>query len=925
MKLQKTHIYALKLHSSLLDGYKWNYSTTIEELRKDSCSVVSLNESQVLRWLAKINNSENSDEVAKDIKQRIKELKREPSTKENKRLISEKYKELYKTRFTTDYVMVVFDKKSHYDRARKGFTITVDGVKTTYKRFIGTANSIKKNTIIFVNDSTDVYDKLNWHMNNGRNTTKSAVPAKLEAYLSLSCSGSVPLNEFPRIMVVDDCITHTTVPELIHLDYTDMDKDEPVMETRYHQEIEINGSDGFGLMTPEFSRKVNAQLGGDPNECVTFNSRCAFTKGMLVPFDFVAFAEQKANGNYLVKDAWGDMRDVREYDVILTVSMLKLWDSYFSCEEYIENCKEHGFDFCVAKTAPHVLDSQQTSNYQFLQDYTNLTDEDIDKLVEPTVKHIKDALGLDWRKLLVYMCGKGLDEKTYKYVEPISRAIMACPDLVNDKYIRSRIEKMIAKSIKDAKIGVLRFHGNFQIITGDPYCLAESIFGLPNVGLLKTGEAYSRYWIDRGVELVTAFRAPMIVHNNVGQLKIVHNDETDYWYQYIKSTIILNNFSDICIRECGCDYDGDTFMTTDNEILVNKYRHLPAIDCVSKKPDKVIPTENDFVNSEKRGFNDQIGAITNKGTSQISMKAAYEEGSEEYDILGYRAICCVQLQQSEIDAVKGAWSRPAPKHWFDNKENVITDEDDADIVEKKNLNRKLVAKKPYFFIFNYDYLYKDYMKYMKNVDSNAQLRFGKTLNELLSSETFSDDEKVFIDNYYKYLPVDCSPGVINRICWKIEDEFKNMDVLPDAKFDYHILTSDATYTKAEFKAIEELYADYIHTIRNIKKQYAQKQNDVADNDIVSDLFVAKEMWKEKCLAVCNNEKVLTNILLEICYNSNNSKSMVWDICGEQIVQNLLEKNNYTFRFPQRDADGDIEFDGEKFSIREVKVDEECYL
>lgn len=922
MKLQKTHTYALKLHSTLLNNYKWNYSTTIEELRKDSRAVVSLNDSQVLRWLSKIQGTENSDEIAKNIRAEIKKLKKEPSTKSNKKLISEKYKELYKTRFTPDYMMVIFDKKTHYDRARKGFTITIDGKTIKYRRFIGTANSIKKNTIIFVN--VEVYDKLMWHMNNGRDMNKPLVPAKLEAYLSLSCSGSIPLKEFPRIMVVKDCITHTIVPEILHLDYTDMTKDEPVMELRYDQEIEVNGSDGFGLMTPEFSRKVNAELGGDPEECVTFNSRCAFTKGMLVPFDFIEFAKQKADNNFMVEDVWGNMQDVRNFDVILTESMLKLWDSYSSCEDYVKNCYEHEFDFCIAKTAPHKLDSQQTSNYQFLQDFTNLTDDDIDELVYPTVKHIKDALGMDWRQLLLYMCGKGLDEKTYQYSDILAKAIMACPDIINDKYVRSRIEKMIFKSIQDAKIGVLQFHGNFQIITGDPYCLAESIFGLEKKGLLDTGEAYSKYWIDKGVGEVVAFRAPMIVHNNVGKLQIVRNEDIDFWYQYIKSTIILNNFSDICIRECGCDYDSDTFMTTDNPVLLRKYRHLPAIDCVSKKPEKIVPTEDDFVKSEKRGFNDQIGAITNKGTGQKSMQAAYEEGTEEYEALGFRAICCVQLQQSQIDAVKGAWSRPMPKHWVDHKANIVHDDDNEETIKRKNRDQKLVVKKPFFFIYNYEYLKKEYTKYIKNVNANAQLIFGKTLDDLLSSDdVVTDREREFIENYHKYLPVDCSPGVINRICWKIEDEFKTMDVLPDVEFDYHLLTSGATYTKAEFEAIEELYHEYVVSIRNIKKHYATKNDNGSSDDMVSDLFLMRETWREKCLSVCSNMKVLTNILLEICYNSNGTKAMVWDICGEQIIDNLLEKNNKTFKFPTRDDDGDIKFDGEYFSIMEVVVDEKC--
>lgn len=921
MKLQKTHTYALKLHSTLLNNYDWSYSTTIEELRKDSCAVVSLNDSQVLRWLSKIKGTENSDFIAKNIKSDIKKLKKEPSTKANKKLIHEKYKELYKTRFTPDYMMVVFDKKTHYDRARKGFSITIDGETIQYRRFIGTANSIKKNTIIFVN--VEVYDQLMWHMNNGRNMNKALVPAKLEAYLALSCSGSIPLKEFPRIMVVKDCITNPIVPQLLHLDYTDMTKDEPVMELLYNQEIEVNGSDGFGLMTPEFSKKVNEELGGDPDTCVTFNSRCAFTKGMLVPFDFVEFARQKNNSNYFVEDVWGNMQDVRCVDIILTESMLKLWDSYSSCDDYVHNCKEHEFDFCIAKTAPHELDSQQTSNYQFLQDFINLTDDDINELVAPTVKHIKDALGMDWRKLLLYMCGKGLDTNTYQYADTLAKAIMICPDIVNDRYVRLRIEKMIAKSIREAKIGVLQLHGNFQIITGDPYCLAESIFGLDKNGLLKSGEAYSKYWIDRNVNEVVAFRAPMIVHNNVAKLNIVHNQDIDYWYQYINSTIVLNNFSDICIRECGCDYDSDTFMTTDNPVLLRRYRLLPAIDCVSKKPAKVVPTEDDFVKSEKRGFNDQIGAITNKGTGQKSMQAAYEEGSEEYEALGFRAICCVQLQQSEIDAVKGAWSRSMPKHWVDHKANIIHDDDTEEMIKRKQRDQRLVVKKPFFFIYNYEYLKKEYNKYIKNVNANAQLRFGQSLDTLLESTEHTDDEASFIENYYKYMPVDCSPGIINRICWKIEDEFKSMDVLPDANFDYHILTSGVTYTKAEFEAIEELYNEYIVSIRKIKKYYANKNDNDASDDMVSDLFLIKETWTEKCLSICSNMKVLTNILLEICYNASGSKAMVWDICGEQIINNLLEKNNNTFMFPTKDAFGDIEFDGDYFSIMEVVVDEEC--
>lgn len=47
----------------------------------------------------------------------------------------------------------------------------------------------------------------------------------------------------------------------------------------------------------------------------------------------------------MITDAWGDQRDIRDADIILTTSMLKLWDSYDGFEDYYENCKKNDYDF----------------------------------------------------------------------------------------------------------------------------------------------------------------------------------------------------------------------------------------------------------------------------------------------------------------------------------------------------------------------------------------------------------------------------------------------------------------------------------------------------------------------------------------------------------------------------------------------------
>ena len=55
-------------------------------------------------------------------------------------------------------------------------------------------------------------------------------------------------------------------------------------------------------------------------------------------------------------------------------------------------------------------------------------------------------------------------------------------------------------------------------------------------GLLKKGEFYSRYWNDRN-DKVVAFLCSMTCHNNIRILKLVNNDEVNYWYRYMNTTI----------------------------------------------------------------------------------------------------------------------------------------------------------------------------------------------------------------------------------------------------------------------------------------------------------------------------------------------------------------------------------------------------
>ena len=312
------------------------------------------------------------------------------------------------------------DSPQDYKKAcQNKFSITIDygnrKETVTYVRLLGTAGSIKKSTIMFINENR--HDEIMRRINNGRylgpkegESVKTHngielgykfIPAKLSAYFALQCSASISV-PWPRIIVVNDAeVKFKDVVRIV----TDSGNEEnpiwPTVSEPQEVEIEADVSDGMGFISPEMSAKWAKSLNEGDEPLSGYNTRCAFVKGMVFTVPFVQFAEEVAR-TYVITDAWGDKRDIRDADVILTTSMLKLWDSYDGFEDYYENCMKNEYDFCIAKSSPRELRNVHTTNYQYLQDFT-FTDEQINDLVSPTVTKIKECLGLDCKKLILYM------------------------------------------------------------------------------------------------------------------------------------------------------------------------------------------------------------------------------------------------------------------------------------------------------------------------------------------------------------------------------------------------------------------------------------------------------------------------------------------------------------------------------------------
>lgn len=860
----------------------------------------------MLRWIDELNGITDAEERAREIKAEIKRLKAEPNSAQNRKAVRQLYAKLDSVQFKPDYICLIIDKEKDYYRACKGFSI--NGI--SYKRLLGTNGGIKNSTIVFVSER--YAEELKRRIDNGRDRSKALVPAKLEAYKALTCSASIPVSLPRGILVVKDCETMFK-DDTIFL--SDEDDGEPKMEYRPGSDIVLDASDGYGLMLPSLAARWSEELGLD-YMISGVNTRFSFEKGMIYTFDFLDFAENVAH-RYDVTDVWGNTVDIRTVELIFTESMLKLWDSYAGIEDYLNNCEENGYTMGVTKACPAALENERTLNYQFIQSY-QLTDEDIDELIRPTMEEIQGVLGGDWAKTVLFLRGVGIGEANVETMESgFIKAMMIDHRIMDDPYIQSTVYHLIRKRIDEAKVGVLKIHGNYSIVSGDPYALCQSIFGLPVTGLLRAGEVYNKYWADTAAERLACFRAPMTCHNNIKILRPCRREDAAYWYRYMTTCSILNAWDTTAAALNGCDFDGDLIMLTDNRILVERHIDTPTLVCAQRRANKKVVEEEDVIRSNIESFGNDIGKTTNWITSMFEVQSHFDSTSEEYKELAYRIQCGQLYQQNVIDKAKGIIAKPMPRTWHDrHAANQI--EDDA----KRRFYREIVAdKKPYFMCYIYPDLMRQYKTYTKNTDRNAMREFQQSVDELMETpyDELTERQQDFLYYYRVRMPVGTGECVMNKICRRFEEAFDGFvgRASRQSEFDYTIMKGGAEYTYNQKLAIQRLYDEFNQRMRS----YAifSRLERVDSDEVVSATYGIREEFRRSCETICQNEKALCDILLDICYRKSSTKKFVWDMCAQTIVQNLLEKNGRMIYIPVEDKDGDIDYCGSRFSISQKQI------
>jgi hypothetical protein len=550
--------YTIKITTSNIVKNNYYIKETFENLKKNG-NIVSLGDNQLFKFIRRLTNSEFRSEEVQELISRRKLLQSLDKDKRNGEEIAAIQDLINEKLFVPDLVSVRCDttKKDYKDICRNGFVVEIilndNNYVRKYKRLCAGAGQLRRNTALFVNE--ELYDSLEAIMMCGltKNKIGKINLAKFSAYYSLYTSAT-NMVKTPRICVVSDfeyTLKDQVVDWIYENDFGELDTERRTID------MNINAFDGSGMISPEMAKRWQEDLTLDYLPA-SFIVRAPFIKGLVSVFDFHRFAKEVAHKEY-IEDAWGNMVKVEDIDVILTKSQFKMKAKYSSLNEYMYYFKRYGHTFGVTRVSKKENNFMTTLNYQYIQT-NNFNEESIKGLADYTVSWIKKIMTNDRLFTMLLLSGKqdpaSPKEDTTGGVDAnIANALMYNDEILKDSYIRGKIQKMIEKKVRQAKVGKLYVEGSYDFAIPDLYAMAEHAFGLEPKGLLKAGECWNKRWVDKGSPTVTLMRSPLVAPGENRKLNISFDERAKDWYQYIYSGNIYNIWDSTIIAESDADFD----------------------------------------------------------------------------------------------------------------------------------------------------------------------------------------------------------------------------------------------------------------------------------------------------------------------------------------------------------------------------------
>ncbi|MDD3173378.1 MAG: hypothetical protein PHF63_06930 [Herbinix sp.] len=541
-------------------------------------------------------------------------------------------------------------------------------------------------------------------------------------------------------------------------------------------------------------------------------------------------------------------------------------------EEFDKPCHEYKRTFNISEYSDKVEDLKDymLTAYQPLQTL-DFTDSEIKMVCKSTIDKIKD-ISSDVDEFIKF---RGLTDDEDNIVDqsiipPYYKALKANKSLFGDEYIQKKIKEDI-KSIKNkAFTAKLYVRGNYQVLTPDIYGLAQWAIGQPVTGLLGRNQIYSNYWNNqtygkesKKIDKVSIIRNPHIAHEwRIGNIS--NSSDMKKWYQYQTTGIITSMFDTILLALNSADTDGDHIGTIFDSSIMAAIKRMkkegkantidfvvdPSSELESKTESKNSAIKTNDIKAlmevDRLGMSNDIGKVVDR----VSILWSQEQTNE---IQNYIKIMSI-IASLTIDYAKTGEKADIPKE----------------------INQALQGKhKPYFM---------KYLPSQKDNKAKEECAIAEAYKYNKSDEVIKKQERFSRTN-----------SNVNRICWYLEEQLKDVDVT-NATEEFHFidLIKDKVdiygdlfkRVKSKLEELQETFAEYSQEF-NIES--SKNKDEVKDSVAHYRYFYQHCRYELLSLCLLENKKIdkVLDILINLYYADSVfidlDKSILWNSFGNELT------------------------------------------
>lgn len=656
-------------------------------------------------------------------------------------------------------------------------------------------------------------------------------PNKFLAYLALNNSATDVWEDFDidKSIVVDDFESDV----FGQVDYID---DVTYEITRQDTNTTICQTDGCGMMLDGPTRMV----------------RLPWIKGLLVRFPFDRFIKEKCHdGRCVVTDIYGEDHDILAEGIryIFTKSQFKLAKYFHSWSCYKERFKNNQCEACYCNIEEDYIPKARI-NYQMLQTLSDMKDEEIDRLIKPTLEEI-ESIGNDYQTTMRLLGATEYNRNPSYFQE----ALMIYPELFRDQYCRDILKQTKKSLVKQAKAGRLRVNGRYRFVSPDLYAFCEWLFlGEQNPkGLLKDGEVYVNEFRD-GDELA-CLRSPHLYREWPIRVN-KRNEETEKWFGGTKC--VYTSCHDLISRIVQLDWDGDKLLVIKDRLLTkvakrNMQDIVPLAYNLQKAKGGLLSWESMYEGMIHAYTGGNIGPISNNITKVWNSDNI---GREQLNVVSWLTF----YNNAVIDYAKTLWLPEPPKQ------------------VAKVIQSYTKAKVPDFFQYAKDKLLhqvetpnQSTMNRIAAKIPDPKIKFSKSINKF--------DYRMLMNLDYDF-SISSESKVVNSY-----DKWNSRQYLFSIEEDNHQKQEDIyMYQKIRQNIIDECDKDINYIV----------------NTLVAYLYTVRQSSQKKTLWACFGDIIVENLK-----NNLKNEGKVCKICGKRFSpvnnkQILCSKKCY-YEYDRRQA------------------------